>query len=254
MLNKSSKVFARNFLFKASLFLLCILCFGCAASEKQTVKGAYDEAYALYGQKSYLRAKTRFEDIILMDPLNKYAVLSELHLAEIMYEEEDYDSSLVHYEEYLRLNPKADEYEYIKYRIAMCHFGMIATYDRDQTETELALKDFRDYFNAYPDGKYLDEIKSSTDHAMAVYLRSEYNVSEFYYKMDKYEAAVTRCDNILMKHKKGDYLEETYLILVKSLDKLSKEDRLLVVYEEYLKRFPEGRLQEELSGVMKDRS
>jgi outer membrane protein assembly factor BamD len=233
---------------------LCIAVsfFGCATADKKSAKELYDEAYLLYEDESYSSAKRRFEEVIEKDPLNKYAVKSELHLADIFYTKEDYEDSIIHYEEYMRLSPKTKKREYIFYRIAMCHFNLMNTYDRDQTDTELALKKFDEYLSKYPEGKYKDEVVRNMTVALKLKLESEYNVGRFYYKMEEYDAAKVRCENILKRYeKRGELIEETYLILARSLVKLSKGDELKIVYADYLKVFPDGKYKEDIKEIIK---
>jgi outer membrane protein assembly factor BamD len=214
----------------------------------------YKEAYSFYKNKSYYRAKPRFEEIIKRDPLDKYAVLSELHLADILYEKKDYDNSIIHYEEHLRLNPKTAVYEYLLYKIGMCHFNMICTFDRDQTETDLALAEFDEYIEQFPQGKYKDEVTDNMEEALSTKLNSEYYVGMFYYKMKSYDSAVVRFENIIYNYRKGDLLEESYYILSKSLDKLFKEDKLRSIYDDYLVDFPQGKYKDEIYKLIEEQS
>jgi outer membrane protein assembly factor BamD len=229
--------------------------FGCssASSGKKSVQELYNEAYLLYEEESYYRARQGFEEVIQRDPLDKYAVLSELHLAEILYNKEDFDESIIHYDEYLRLNPKADDYEYILYKIGMCHFNMISTYDRDQTETVKALAKYSEYLGKFPNGKYRDDVIKNANNALEIKLKSEYDIGSFYYKMKKYDSAVARFENIINKYHNGDLLEESYLILAKSLDKLYSNDRLNTVCNDYLVKFPKGKHVSEIYALIDEK-
>ncbi len=214
------------------------------------MKELYSEAFAFYQDESYYRAQTRFEELIERDPLNKFAVQAELHLAEILFIKENYDESIIHYNEYLRLNPKAVEYEYILYRIGMCHFNMMRTYDRDQTQTSLALEKFREYLDKFPDGQYIEEVCGGTDIALQRLLESEFNVGMFYYNMEKYSSAVTRFNNIIKRFTQGEQLERSYYILAKSLDNLLLGDELMELVEKYAAKYPNGQYKEDMNKIV----
>ncbi len=227
---------------------LLIFVFGCSSltPRKQSIKEIYDAADTLYANEKYLKAKEKYEEVVQRDPLNRYAILSELHIADILFIRERYNESRMHYEEYLRLNPKAIEREYVLYRIGMSYFNTILTFDRDQTATMLAIDKFEEYFKFYPSGRYKTELDEKHEIALTTKIKSEYNVGQFYYDMGNFNAAAVRFENIVQENKKSELLEDSYFSLAKSLEMLNKKDKLKNVYDDYLMKFPNGKYKHDL--------
>ncbi len=159
--------------------------------EKQPVE-LMEEGMELYNENAYALAIEAFQKIVDRYPYSKYSIDAELKLADCHYYEYDYEIAYDAYSEFQRLHPKNANMPYVLYQMGMCHFDQTSTIDRDQSHTQMAAQQFERLVNTFPKSEYSSKAYWKIRECYILLAESELYVGRFYFKMEKYGAAMKR--------------------------------------------------------------
>jgi outer membrane protein assembly factor BamD len=177
---------------------------GCALWSKQepehTPKAMYEHAMALFQKKKYQKAAEAFKKFKEEFPLSEYTPLVELRTADALYFDKKYAEAIGLYEEFKKLHPLHNEIPYVIYQVGMCHFQQILSLDRDQTETEKAIEQFRYLTENFPQSPHAANAQDRLKTCQKQMLDHEYYIGYFYFRTKKYKAALERFEGILQKY------------------------------------------------------
>ncbi len=176
------------------LLLLLLLMYACAHApqRKESPEDLFLKAQKLARNNKIEEAVDTFMKIRTFYPANELARESLISIADLYFDHEDYPSALDSYKEYIMLYPVDPKAPYCLYRMGMCHFKQMYTYDRDQSETEKAIQVFRDFLERYPNSPYAAEVGLRLTQARKRLARHYIYIGKFYLKDKKYEAACRR--------------------------------------------------------------
>lgn len=177
-----------------ALIALLILFSGCAHKEtaKRSAQELFQEATELAQKEKVDEAAERFMEVRTYYPGDELAKKSLLGTADLYYNNEVYESALQSYEEFRLLYPTDPEASYSLYRIALCHFNQMSTFDRDQSETVRAIQTFENCLTSYPGSPYAQAVKDQLIEAKTVLAKHYVYIGKFYLKKKDYRAACTR--------------------------------------------------------------
>lgn len=150
-----------------------------------------------FDKADYTKAIESFQKIKDRYPYSKFAIYAELKLADSHFKRDEFDEAIEAYRDFERLHPKNTAIPYVLYQQGMCNFTRMNTIDRDQTYTELALKDFRRLEGQFPDDIYSLRAKRNIRKCLTNLADHELYVGCFYYKVNQYSAALKRFEYLI---------------------------------------------------------
>ncbi len=167
---------------------------GCAHEQPKTrpAQEIYDEAADLAKKGKVEKAAELFMEVRTYYPGNELAKKSLLGTADMYYDNELYESALQSYEEFRLLYPTDPEADHSLFRIGMCHFKQMSTFERDQSQTVKAIQTFENFLTAYPKSPFAKEAKENLAAARSVLAKHYVYVGKFYLKKKDYRAACNR--------------------------------------------------------------
>ncbi|MEC4670742.1 MAG: outer membrane protein assembly factor BamD [Nitrospirota bacterium] len=112
--------------------------------------------------------------------------------AESFYEKESYPEALVEYQHFLDLHHTHILAPYAQYKLALSHFKMIQTIDRDINPIHKALEELQKLSEAFPGSRYEAEAKEKIQECHALLAQHHLFVGKFYYRKESYLAAAKR--------------------------------------------------------------
>ncbi|MCP4720244.1 MAG: outer membrane protein assembly factor BamD [Desulfobacteraceae bacterium] len=186
-------------LFLGTLFFFisgCSLFDGSSQMNKNAEQLAAEGA-AAFMHEDYTDAVKAYTDLKDWYPFSKYAILAELKIADSHFYLEEYDEAVIAYESFENMHPRNEAVPYVIKQIGLCWFNRIDTIDRDHTPAKNALAQFQRLVAQYPGNEYGketgDNIKKCIDHIVG----HELYVANFYFKTQKYKAALKRYEYIV---------------------------------------------------------
>jgi len=170
-------------------YIICMifLVFGCAKT-KEEIKPAdvlFSEASDLAKKGKVEKAVDAFMQVRTYYPGHELARKSLLATADLYYDQESYEEALKNYEEFRLLYPTNSEAGYCLYRIAMCHYKQMGTYDRDQTETVKAIQSYETFLKSYPNSPYVTDGTAKLKDARKLLATHYISIGKFYMRKNK---------------------------------------------------------------------
>jgi len=148
----------------------------------------------------YRAAQENFQKLKDWYPFSQYVILAELKIADAHYHLEEYDEAVFAYQEFIDLHPNNEAVPYALYQIGLCYFNRIDTIDRDQTHTRKALDTFRQLQRQYPNSPYAEKAADPVNRCLKSLAGNEFYIGMFYYKSERYKAALNRFRAVVVKY------------------------------------------------------
>ncbi len=163
------------------------------AAEPEDPEQLYEQGLRQMKRGYYDEAILSFEKVRNHFPFNKYSVLSELRVADCLFEKAAYLEAVDAYRGFARLHPRHAEIDYAVYRTARSEFKLAPTVaQRDQAHTRLGLRHLGDFEGRFPQSEYLDEVDRLRFKANRRLGAAATQVGNFYWKQKKWSAAERR--------------------------------------------------------------
>ena len=147
-----------------------------------------------------------------------------LKRAEAFHEKEGYAEAIVEYQHFLDLHRKHILAPYAQYRLALSHFKMIQTIDRDMTPVKKAQEEFRELINGFPASQYEAEARVKIRECKRLLAQNHLFIGTFYYRREQYLAAAKRFEKIIDGYPSMEEAVEAKLQLAKTYRKLGARD------------------------------
>ena len=143
-----------------------------------------------------------------------------LKRAESFHEQEGYAEAIVEYQHFLDLHRNHILAPYAQYRLALSHFKMIQTIDRDVTPVKMAREEFRELIDDFPASQYEAEARVKIRECDGLLAKNHFFVGTFYYKREQYLASAKRFEKIINHYPSTEEAVASKLQLAKTYRKL----------------------------------
>jgi outer membrane protein assembly factor BamD len=193
---------------RALLFFLCFLVavllsgtLSCSwiqdkSMTRATPQGFYQQGSELYQKKKYKKAIAIFQRLKDEYPLEDVAVLAEIGIADSYYSNKEYPDAYIAYDDFANRHPTDENVPYALYQMGMCRYSLIDTIDRDQSETWKAKTEFERLIARYPQSQFAIMGEKILLDVKRMLAENEFYVGQFYFKQQKYNAALKRFEQI----------------------------------------------------------
>jgi len=185
----------------------------------------YHAGVEAYNEGRYSRAIEYFTRVKERFPLHELALLAELGIADAYYSDKEYASAELAYTDFLNLHPTHEHIPYVIYQIGMCHYMNMLSMDRDQTETVRAMKEFEQVIARFPTSKFAFLAEEKLRQCRKRLAAREFYVGQFYFKHEKYEAAIRRFEYLLSNYPNLGYDYQTKVFLEEAKKRLASEQK-----------------------------
>ncbi len=112
--------------------------------------------------------------------------------AESFHEKEGYPEAIVEYQHFLDLHRNHVLAPYAQYRLALSHFKMIKTIDRDVHPIQEAKSEFQELMDVFPGSRYEAEARVKIRDCNSLLAQHHLFVGKFYFRKEAYLAAANR--------------------------------------------------------------
>jgi outer membrane protein assembly factor BamD len=219
--------FIKNILICWALLAFCVIYAGCASTKKKDIYERTPADLLAEGQEkldaSEFKSATKLLQAIKdRYPYSKESLKAELLLADSLFQRQDYETALSNYDEFEKLHPKEKNIPYVIYQKGLCHFLQITTIDRDQAAITKARDEFEKLVRRFPDNEYSSKAKEYIRECIVKQSEYELYVGHFYYKMGKYEPAMTRFKYLIENYPDVGQYHEALEYIAKCENKLAE--------------------------------
>lgn len=166
---------------------------------ERTADSLIMEGMDAYQRNRYEKAIEAFQKIKDRFPYNQYAIVAEIKLADSYFLNKDYELAVAAYKEFEKLHPANEIIPYVIFQQGMCYFKQMPTIDRDQSFASQAVQEFERLIKGFPKSEYVSQAQTNLISARKNLVAHEFYIGEFYFKGEKYEAALGRFEGILRK-------------------------------------------------------
>lgn len=222
------------------LSLLALVAAGCATSPDAVSRNPDSMAKAAED----FQTSGRYEDAIAQwrKVRESYAspeltAQAEIKIADAQFDNKDYIEAAASYEEFRKLHPNHEKAPYALYRQALSHYEQITGIDTDQTPVSNAVTLFESFLRLYPSSEYAEDVRNKLEVCRMKQVEYEVYVGRFYYRTEKYSAAVKRLEETLKKYPKSPINDETLFYLgsayIRTGEKAKGRDAFQQLFAEY---------------------
>lgn len=195
-------------LFKNKFYLIAIisiLLFSCNKDSNKITKPAeipslnilYNSAFQSYENGQPNEAIKLFQTVETRYSFTEWAERATIMIIYIYFETSEYVKSLEYIDKYLKFYPSSKNIEYAKFIKALCFYEQIDVVSRDQTYAKVALKQFNEIIDEFPNSIYADDAKYKIDLINEQLAGKEMYLARYYMKKSKWIPAIKRLKIIL---------------------------------------------------------
>jgi outer membrane protein assembly factor BamD len=241
-----------------SLILLLFIsaCASKAKAPPQAVVSQSAESYfqageEFYAVKKYPEAIAQWKKVKESSYTPELTSLAELKIADALYEDEKYIEAAADYENFRKIHPNHESDAYALYRLALCNFQQIGTIDVDQTPLKNAIVYYETFLRQYPTSPYAVKVRDDLDVCRVKQVQYEIYVGRFYFRTEKYQAAIKRLEATLAKTPKSPVNDEALFYLAEAYTLYGNMIKGKEAFDRFAREYPNSRFTAEANKFKK---
>lgn len=203
----------------------------------------FDRGSQSLKEEKWIDAREYFRQVVDNYPQSPLRPDAKIGIGDA-YLGEDSAESLVlaanEYREFLTFYPTHARADYAQYKLAMSHFEQMKAPERDQTETEAALREFQAFFDRFPMSPLMPEVRQKWRQARDRLSEASFLVGLHYYRIRWYPGAIPRFREVLRVDPEFTGRDRLYFYLADSLARTDNKAEALPYFERLLTEFPES--------------
>ena len=170
-----------------------------AAAASDAAK-AYDRGMVEKKDKNYLEATRYFEAVRNNFPYSQFAALSDLAIADMSFERDDFSSAATAYQDFVKSHPSHPRADYASFRVGLANFEdkpsdwflLPPSYEKDQAPVRQALDALQRFATAFPKSEYLPRARDLINECRVRLSAHDRYVAGFYWKKKAWRGAAGR--------------------------------------------------------------
>ncbi len=222
--------------------------------KKESAETTYNRALKKLERKKFLglipyrnteEAIELFQEILDNYPNTKFALLSEIGLADAYFYKGEYDEAQSRYSEFYTLHPGNDLTPYAIYMSGRCFEELSSSYDRDLTPVESAIAEFTRLKVNYPESQFTEDAKARLQKLYEKVAKREFYIGRFYFRRKLYHSAIERLKSLLENYPDFSGREAVLYYTYKAFLKIEDLTGATKYYKQLVNEFPETKYRDE---------
>ncbi len=156
--------------------------------------------FLFFTDVDYPKAIESFQEVIDNYPYSEYSLLSELAIADIHFEREEYDEASSYYHDFVELHPNHPRVAYALYRNGLCSYNQMRAADRDQAATREAAAQFRALLERFPSSDMTGDARTRLAECEDRLAQQIIDIADFYFAEDDFHSAARRYEQALTSY------------------------------------------------------
>jgi outer membrane protein assembly factor BamD len=255
-------------MFKKTTFItlivgLLVFSFGCSKYQKALKSGNNDLKYEtgvdLYEKGDYTKALQFFDILRAIYRGTEKGEQLTYYTAQCYFNTNDYEIASYYYKQYMQMYPRGDKAEECAFQSAYCNYLASPRYSLDQTNTYTALTELQMFIDMYPKSPKVAEANKLMDELRAKLELKDFNTAKLYYRMERYQAAITSFENLLDEYPDTDFKEQVLYLTVKAYYEYAEKsiyskrkerfEKTVEAYNSLKYLYPESKYLKELKDI-----
>lgn len=222
-------------------FFIAIFATGCSSKknnkpqveDKPPVELYQDAAMALESA-NFEKAAEILEALDSRYPFGPHSEQVQLDLIYVYYKQDEMALTLASIDKFIRLNPTHKDLDYLYYMRALSNLSVddqffqnlfgIDRFNRDQSHSQKAFKDFNFILKNYPDSQYAKDSRQRMVFIKDRLARYEISIAEWYIKREAYIAAINRSKTVLNNYPDTKSVKDALEIMIQAYDELGLKE------------------------------
>ncbi len=199
----------------------------------------------------YKRAIELFQEVIDNYPYSDSATQAELKIADVYFQQEEYEQAATYYQDFVERRPKHEQVPYALYRQGLCYAQRMREPDQDQEAARTAAAQFKVLLERYPESEHAasarEQLAAATDRLSS----HETHVGDFYLERGQCGAAVERYRGALVSYPDHGGRLVTMRKLAAALRCAGRDDEAVALLGRILAEEPDSQLRDEVEGELR---
>jgi len=197
--------------------------------------------------KNWLEAQKLFETIKTKYPFSRYAALSELHLADLKYEQDRLVEAADAYQQFVKLHPTHEQVDYAAYRVGLCRWKnspsefllFPPSFEKDQSEVKAAVKAYEEFLKTYPTSKHVPDARKELAEAKDRLAEHEWYVARFYERRGHWPGVAVRLESLVRDFPGTSHESEALFMLAKAYLEMKERFRAQQALQQLIVKHPQ---------------
>lgn len=168
----------------------------------------YNQGLANMNSGNLREAAAKFKAVDRQHPYSDFARKSNVMAAFASYKMGEFDEAISAARRFVSLYPTHEDAAYAQYIIGLSYFSQMPEITRDQRDTQLALQNFNELIERYPDSIYVDDAQQKIRASRDQLAGKEMQVGRYYLERREYAGAVTRFRGVVEQYSNTRHVEE----------------------------------------------
>jgi len=169
-------------------------------AEASNAAKAYEKGMQEKKDQNPMEATRFFEYVRNNFPYSQYASLSQLAIADMAFERDDWSVAATQYQDFVKSHPSHPQADYAAFRAGQAYFNdrpstvflLPPSYEKDQAPLRQALEALNRFVSAYPKSEYMPKARAMIADCRELLAAHERYVAEFYWKREQWRGAAGR--------------------------------------------------------------
>ncbi len=188
----------------------------------------------------YYDAAELLQHFIRTHPGTALTPLAKVRLGDARFGMEEYVLAQGEYEDVVLDFPGSPHVEESRFKIALCAYSMTFPYDRDQTETERAVRLLQDFHRDYPESRFGAEADSAMADCRRRLARREYEAGRFYEKQQRLRSAKIQFEYVVQHYPETQWAPKAALGIGDIYRNRQKWDQAAIWLQTVTERWPDS--------------
>ena len=166
----------------------------------RSAERAYQQGLEEKRVQNYLEGTRYFEYVRNNFPYSQFAALSELAIADMTFDRDDFAGAAHQYQDFIKAHPSHPQADYAAWRVGLAHFQdkpsdwflLPPSYEKDQGPIKAALDALNRFAVTYPKSEYFNKAKDLIAECRRRLAAHEQYVADFYWKRESWKGAAGR--------------------------------------------------------------
>lgn len=225
-------------------FLLGLL-YGCGGKSVRPVLPLQEQfvlAKKYYDQKKYRQSVEEFQKLIFNYPGATVVDTAIYYLSDSYYKQKDYATAAGEFKKIVTNYPASSWLDEAAFMVALCDMKQSAPAELDQQFTLLALDEFNEFAEAFPDSPLAPEAREKILELRNKLAKKTYKNGYLYLRTKQYPAALLYFKEVLDNYPDTVWAKEALYQIAETNRLQNKIPEALEVYKRFVELYPKDKL------------